>query len=89
MSFVMIGSLICAAANNSTSFIIGRAIGGVGAGGVLSGSLTITAYIVPLYCRPKINGALICLFGVLQAWLPFLIIDRKFRGSSTWGGIHR
>lgn len=66
MSFVMTGSLICATANNTTVFIIGRAIAGVGAGGVLSGSLTITAYIVPLYRRPKINGALISLFGVLQ-----------------------
>src|SRR5947207_2704594 len=62
MSFVMIGSLVCATAKNTTIFIIGRAIAGVGAGGVFSESLTITAYTVPLYRRPKINGALTSLF---------------------------
>ena len=71
MSFVLIGSLICATATNTTIFIIGRAIAGVGAGGVFSGSLTITAYIVPLYRRPKFNGALTSLFGVIQSYAPF------------------
>lgn len=32
-----VGSAICAAAPNSVVFIIGRAIAGLGAGGVLSG----------------------------------------------------
>ena len=33
----VVGSTVCAAAPNSIAFIIGRAIAGVGAGGVLSG----------------------------------------------------
>lgn len=88
MSFVLIGSLICATAANTTIFIIGRAIAGVGAGGVFSGSLTITAYIVPLYRRPKINGALTSLFGVIQSCAHLLITDCKFCGSTTWWGVY-
>lgn len=89
MSFVMIGSLICATAMNSTIFIIGRAIAGVGAGGVISGSMTITAYTVPLYRRPKFTGGLTSLFGVFRSHTPLLKTDRKFRGSSTRWGVYR
>jgi MFS family permease len=37
----VVGSTVCAAAPNSIAFIIGRAIAGVGAGGVLSGVVSL------------------------------------------------
>jgi MFS family permease len=39
------GSAICAAAPNSISFIIGRAVAGLGAGGVLSGVVSFSFFI--------------------------------------------
>ena len=38
----MLGSLICGIARSSTTFIIGRAIAGVGGAGITTGALTIT-----------------------------------------------
>ena len=38
-SVLEIGSLVCALAQNSPTFIVGRAIAGIGAGGILSGAL--------------------------------------------------
>jgi MFS family permease len=43
-----IGSAICGAAPNSIAFIIGRAIAGLGAGGVQSGVIVIIVYAVLL-----------------------------------------
>jgi len=37
-----IGSAVCGAAPNSTAFIIGRAIAGVGAAGIMSGTVRLT-----------------------------------------------
>lgn len=64
MSFTVTGSLISAAAKNSTIFIVGRAIGGVGCAGVFSGALTIIAYTVPLHRRPRFTGGITTLFSV-------------------------
>ncbi|KAF4633364.1 hypothetical protein G7Y89_g4755 [Cudoniella acicularis] len=47
-----IGSAICGAAPNSTSFIVGRAIAGLGASGLGTGAMTIIIYTVPLQRRP-------------------------------------
>lgn len=38
-----IGSLICALAPSSTTFIVGRAIAGIGAGGLFSGSIVVVS----------------------------------------------
>ncbi|KAF2800322.1 MFS general substrate transporter [Melanomma pulvis-pyrius CBS 109.77] len=40
----MVGSLICAVSQNSTTFVIGRAFAGVGAAGVATGAFTIVAF---------------------------------------------
>ncbi|KAK1590722.1 major facilitator superfamily domain-containing protein [Colletotrichum navitas] len=61
------GSLICALAHNSSSFIIGRAVAGLGCAGCTSGSLIVTATIAPLRQRPTligIVGSLEC-FGIV------------------------
>lgn len=64
MSVFMVGSIICAAAPSSPVFIFGRAVAGIGAGGVFSGALTIIARMVPLHKRALYNGGLIALLGV-------------------------
>ena len=60
----LLGSLISAVAPNSVAFIIGRAIAGLGCGGLFSGNLTIIAYSVPLRRRAAFTGALGAMFGV-------------------------
>ncbi|OLN88004.1 putative HC-toxin efflux carrier TOXA 1 [Colletotrichum chlorophyti] len=58
------GSLICALARESWSFIIGRAVAGLGSAGCISGALIITAVVVPLQQRPVYTGLLGSLEGV-------------------------
>ncbi|KAI4124378.1 MAG: hypothetical protein LQ347_005765 [Umbilicaria vellea] len=50
------GSILCAAAPNSTSFILGRAIAGCGSAGILQGALAIIGIVVPLPKRPLYFG---------------------------------
>lgn len=47
-----IGSAICGAAPNSTSFIIGRAIAGIGSAGIMTGAMMSVIPLVPLHKRP-------------------------------------
>lgn len=54
-----LGSLICGVAPNSTSLIIGRAVAGLGCGGILSGAMIIIAASVPLRKRPIFSGMLV------------------------------
>ncbi|CAI6312205.1 unnamed protein product [Periconia digitata] len=51
LTILEIGCLMCALARNSPTFIVGRAIAGLGCAGILSGGLTITALITPLRYR--------------------------------------
>jgi hypothetical protein len=55
IALFLTGSLICAVAPNSTVFIVGRAVAGVGASGVATGAFTIIAFAA----EPKIRPALI------------------------------
>jgi len=65
VSIFELGSLICGVAPNSTVFIVGRAIAGLGAGGIFSGCLTILSYTVPLRKRPMFFGMIGAMFGVV------------------------
>lgn len=47
ITFFEIGSAICGAAPNSVAFIVGRAIAGFGAAGILGGSVSVTV-LIPL-----------------------------------------
>ncbi|KAK2062053.1 MFS general substrate transporter [Colletotrichum caudatum] len=58
------GSLVCALARTSGSFIAGRAVAGLGSAGCISGALIIAALIVPLQKRPMFTGILGSLEGV-------------------------
>ena len=52
-----LGSLLCAVAVSSSMFIIGRAVAGCGAAGVLNGVFTIIAAAAPLDQRPSITSS--------------------------------
>ncbi|KAI5779503.1 MFS transporter [Geopyxis carbonaria] len=67
-----IGSLICGAAPNSTSLIIGRAIAGIGCAGIFSGALIIIAMSVPMRKRPAYTGILGAMFGIASVAGPLL-----------------
>ncbi|KAI1370090.1 major facilitator superfamily domain-containing protein [Hypoxylon crocopeplum] len=51
-----IGSVLCGAAVSSTMLIIGRAIAGFGAAGIINGALTIVSSSAPLEKRPSLIG---------------------------------
>ncbi|KAK8877541.1 MFS toxin efflux pump [Apiospora arundinis] len=65
MSVVILelGSVVCASAPTSTAFILGRAIAGCGASGIVTGVFIAISHSVPLRLRPIFNstvGALEC-----------------------------
>ncbi|KAI9154968.1 putative efflux pump gsfJ [Paramyrothecium foliicola] len=76
------GSLLCAAAPTSTAFIIGRALAGVGAAGVSSGSYTIVAFIADAKRRPAYTGILSAVYGIASVLGPLL--GGVFSSAVTW-----
>ncbi|KAI9675450.1 MAG: hypothetical protein M1822_008928, partial [Bathelium mastoideum] len=57
-----VGTVLCAAATSSKMFIVGRAIAGFGAAGVLQGALTIISQVIELEKRPLYMGIVISVF---------------------------
>ncbi|OAG20230.1 MFS general substrate transporter [Alternaria alternata] len=51
-----IGSLVCAVAQNSTTFVVGRAIAGVGSAAVVTGAFTMAALSAEPKRRPALMG---------------------------------
>jgi len=74
-----IGSLICGVAPSSTVFIVGRAIAGLGAGGIFAGALTIIAYSIPLRKRPIYAGCIGAMFGVCPGLLHLMLNLARLR----------
>lgn len=72
-----VGSAICGAAPNSTAFIIGRSIAGLGSAGIFSGATIIIVNIVPLHKRPMYQGFMGGIFGISS------IIGPLFGGALT------
>ncbi|KAK1987628.1 major facilitator superfamily domain-containing protein [Colletotrichum cereale] len=67
-----IGSAVCGAAPNFVAFIIGRAIAGLGASGILGGVLVIFVHALPLHKRPLYQGMFDAVFGVSSVTGPLL-----------------
>jgi MFS family permease len=65
-------SALCQGAQNSTAFIIGRAIAGIGSAGIFSGSTVIIAHIVPLRKRPIYVGLMGSMFGISSVIGPLM-----------------
>ncbi|KAA8649901.1 MDR family MFS transporter [Aspergillus tanneri] len=77
-----VASAICGAAPNSVAFIVGRAICGVGAAGILAGTIMCIIHSVPLQKRPQIQGLFGALFGVASVVGP--LIGGAFASNVTW-----
>ncbi|KAF1944324.1 efflux pump protein [Clathrospora elynae] len=58
-----LGSLVCGVANSSAVLIVGRAIAGLGAAGIINGAVTILSGAVPREKSPLYTGLLI---GIAQ-----------------------
>lgn len=67
-----IGSAICGAAPNSTAFIFGRAIAGMGSAGITSGAIVLMVSTIPLAKRPMYQGLFGGVFGVASVVGPLL-----------------
>ncbi|CAG8973892.1 hypothetical protein HYALB_00003670 [Hymenoscyphus albidus] len=68
VAILELGSIVFAAAPASTAFIIGRAISGCGASGIVTGVFIAIAHAVPLHLRPIYNstvGALECIASIV------------------------
>ncbi|KAL2200353.1 major facilitator superfamily domain-containing protein [Corynascus similis CBS 632.67] len=77
-----IGSTICGAAPNSTAFIVGRAIAGLGSAGIFSGCLLIMIPMIPLHRRPAFQGLFGMVFGIASVMGP--LVGGGFTGEVTW-----
>jgi MFS family permease len=79
-----IGSIIAAVAPNSAALIIGRAVSGLGAAGLVSGTTTILSYCVPLKKQAMLSPIVLGMFNVGSAVGPLVggsITDNK---KLTW-----
>ncbi|OHW97706.1 MFS aflatoxin efflux [Colletotrichum incanum] len=77
-----IGSAICGAAPSSIAFIIGRAVSGFGAAGILSGIIVIIVHAIPLHKRPLYQGMFGTIFGVSSVTGPLL--GGAFTSKVSW-----
>ncbi len=77
-----LGSLICAVAPSSPALIVGRAIAGLGVGGIFSGGIVILAYTLPLAKRPAAFGLVGSMWGIASVAGPLL--GGAFTDGPTW-----
>ena len=66
------GSALCGAAPNSTAFIIGLAIAGLGSAGIFSGGMMIILPLVPLRKRPVFTSMFGMAFGLSSVLGPII-----------------
>jgi hypothetical protein len=71
-SIFELGSLLSGAATSSSFLIVGRAIAGIGAAGLMSGTLSIVAVVVSMRLRALYTGVLSAMFGVAMISGPLL-----------------
>ncbi|KIX10126.1 uncharacterized protein Z518_01207 [Rhinocladiella mackenziei CBS 650.93] len=76
------GSALCGAAPSSIAFILGRALAGLGSGGIVSGVMVVIVYALPLDQRPKYQGFFGAVFGVASVAGP--LIGGALTTDVTW-----
>jgi MFS family permease len=67
-----LGSVLCAAAQSSSVFILGRAVAGLGTAGVLAGCYAILVDTLPLRKRPLWQGLMAAVEGLSNIFSPIL-----------------
>ncbi|KAE8344598.1 hypothetical protein BDV24DRAFT_171614 [Aspergillus arachidicola] len=77
-----LGSLICAVAPSSTALIVGRAIAGIGGGGVGNGSFLLIAHCVPPRQRPAFIGMMGSMYGIASIAGP--LMGGAFTDNISW-----
>ncbi|KAJ5824851.1 Major facilitator superfamily domain general substrate transporter [Penicillium robsamsonii] len=77
-----LGSLVCAVTPSSVGLICGRAIAGLGAAGLFSGSVLIISKSVPLAKRPMYTGIVGAMFGIASVAGP--LMGGAFTDHLTW-----
>ncbi|APA10737.1 hypothetical protein sscle_06g055070 [Sclerotinia sclerotiorum 1980 UF-70] len=77
-----VGSVVCAAAPNSKSFIVGRAIAGLGAAGMLQGALAVIGQVVELSQRSFYMGVVISVFIITVCVGP--VLGGVFTQTVSW-----
>lgn len=82
MAAFEIGSLVCALAPNSHALIVGRAVTGLGASGILGGSLILLTVVIPLHKRAVYTGTLQSMFAVASIVGP--LIGGALTQNVTW-----
>ncbi|KAI4245284.1 MAG: hypothetical protein LQ352_006621 [Teloschistes flavicans] len=77
-----LGSLVCGVAPSSTALIVGRAIAGLGAAGIGSGTYTIIAFSSGPKNRPMFTGIIGTSYGIAAVVGP--LIGGAFADKVTW-----
>ncbi|KAF7563402.1 hypothetical protein G7046_g741 [Stylonectria norvegica] len=77
-----LGSLICGVSPNSTALIVGRAITGLGAAGIGTGTYTIIAFVTEPQNRPMYTGVVGVSYGFASVIGPLL--GGVFAEKATW-----
>lgn len=77
-----LGSLLCGVAPSSAAFVVGRAIAGIGAGGIGSGAYTLLAFAAEPKIRPMLTGVIGAVYGTSAIVAP--LIGGVFADRVTW-----
>ncbi|KAG4436093.1 hypothetical protein IFR05_008413 [Cadophora sp. M221] len=77
-----VGSVVCGAAPNSVSLIVGRSIAGIGGGGIFGGCFIIIAESTPLRKRALFTGFIGGIFGIASVVGP--LIGGAFTTRVSW-----
>ena len=78
------GSTLCATAPSSSMFILGRAIAGTGAAGLIQGAITVITYSSSFEKRPLYIGLVVSCFGICACFSPILGGALTERVSWRW-----
>ncbi|KAK0554435.1 hypothetical protein OC845_000696 [Tilletia horrida] len=70
--FFELGSLICGVAQNMNTLIVGRAIAGIGASGIMISAMTVLAETTTLQQRASLMGGLGVIFGLSMVLGPLI-----------------